>query len=82
MTPDQHKKIVEKILSQKQRGADGMTYEEYEKAVYQECLKDAITETYPEEFEKIFEEMKPRTREHYEHGSYPDDVAWGICLLI
>lgn len=63
-------------------GADDMTYSEYEKAVYEACLKDAITQTYPEEFEKIFEEMKPRTKKHYEEGYCPSDVAWGICLLI
>lgn len=59
-----------------------MTYEEYEKAVYEQCKKDAIVHTYPEEFEKVFEEMKERTKRHYEEGYSVEDTAWGICLLI
>ena len=59
-----------------------MTYEEYEKAVYKECLKDGAAQTYREDFEKVFEEMKGRTKRHYEEGYSVVDTAWGICLLI
>ena len=59
-----------------------MTYEEFEKAVYEECLKDATAQAHPDDFEKVFEEMKERTKEHYEDGYSVADVAWVICLLI
>ena len=59
-----------------------MTYEEFERAVYNECLKDKIAETHKEEFEKVFVEMKPRTKKHFEDGYSVADTAWGICILI
>lgn len=59
-----------------------MTYEEFERAVYDECLKDATAQHHPKELDKIFEEMKERTKKHYEDGYSVVEVAWGICLLI
>ncbi len=59
-----------------------MTYEEYEKAVHEECLKDATARAHPEDFEKVFEEMKERTKRHFQDGYSVSDTAWGICLLI
>lgn len=59
-----------------------MTYKEFEEAVYQECLKDAIVQKYPEDFERVFAEMRERTKKHYEEGYSVEDTAWGICLLV
>ena len=59
-----------------------LTYEEFEKAVYEECLKDATAQTYREDFEKVFEESKENIKKDYEEGNSIADVAWGICLLI
>lgn len=59
-----------------------MTYEEFRRKVYEECLKDATAQKYREDFERIFKEMENRTKEHFEDGYSVADTAWGICLLI
>lgn len=61
-----------------------MTYEEYEKAVYEECKKDGAAQSYPDDFEKAFEESKGSgdIKWHYDNGYSIADTAWGICLLI
>ena len=61
-----------------------MTYEEFEKAVHEECLKDATARAYPEDFEKVFEESKESgdIKWHFDRDYSVADTAWGICLLI
>ena len=59
-----------------------MSYEEYKKAVYEECLKDATAKAHPEEFEKVFKEEEEAIKKDFENNHPIADTAWGICLLI
>ena len=66
------------------RGDQKLTYEEYRDIVYKECKKDAITQTYPEEFERLFKRLEENgyLREEQERGIPPLGIVGGICLMV
>lgn len=59
-----------------------LTFGEYKKIVYNECLKNPVTEKYREDFENVFEGSEETLKKDFETHHSIADTVWGICLLV
>lgn len=61
-----------------------MTYEEYLKAVYDECKTYAVVQANPEDFEKVFKEVEKSgvLKDQFEDGVPALSNSLGIVLQV